>query len=287
MEKLQELFQQSGLTITELATQLGMSRPAISAALKGKYQGRKDLGCDIEKFLTQYIAKNGKAGQQPSTTFMTSSQKMVLAVLHYTMDDHEFSIITGPSGVGKTHICQAFADTQPGVLYIKMVDGMSYGDIVDEMLEEFHVSFHGDVHRRFKRLIECLNENETRMLIVDEVDLFTKGSAASFLKKVSIFREIYEKGFPVVLVGLPALAKRLRESEERYIYSRIGYFRSIKAVDPGELMAFWQHLGGGTEPEVPDVIRQAGQKAYLRTIGKVFARSQLIGIRPAMGLIFE
>ncbi len=287
MDKLQELFQRSGLTVTAISAQMGMSRPAISAALKGKYNGRKDMGSDIEIFLTRYVAEKGKAGQLSTTTYLTSHQKMVLAVLHYTMDDHEFSIITGPSGVGKTYVCQHFTETQPGVRYIKMVDGMSYGDVVDEMLESFDIHMHGDVHRRFKRLLECLDENEIRMLIADEVDLFTKGSAASFLKKVSIFREIYETGIPVVMVGLPALEKKLRESEEKYIYSRIGYFRRIKSVDAGELRDFWQHLGGGTEPEVPDVIRQASQKAYLRTLQKVYARSQIIGIRQAMGLIFE
>ncbi len=282
--ELKELLQKSGINTQQIASDLNISKSAVYQALRGEYQGKKDVSQKIEDYLVKKIA----AGQQ-SPNFLTSGQKQVLTILHYTLQDKEFAIVTGPSGVGKSYACREFCNKRPGCLYLKMIDGMSYGDVVDSLLEPFSVHVKGPIHRRFLRLIQVLKDNDVKMVIADEADLFTKGSSATFLKKVSIFREIYEAGIGVMLVGLPDLEKKLRDSEERYIYSRIGYARKLKGIEPDELEQFWIHLGGPETNEVAKVIRHATCKAYLRTLKTIINRSKLdnFTVVQACGLLFE
>lgn len=284
MDKLQELFKQSGMTVTELSVQLGISRTAVSAALRGKYTGSKDISYKIEKYLENKVSA-GKGSD--ALAYLTNGQKTVLAVLHYTLEDSEFSIISGPAGVGKTYVCQYFATNRNDILYFKMIDGQSHGDIIDMMMAHFGIHQKGSIIRRFNKLVEALKVNKIRMVMADEVDLFTKGSKAAFLKKLSVFREIYELGISVILIGLPDLEKQLRETDEKYIISRIGYSRKIKDVGTSELMDFWTHLGGSVGDDATLAIRKATQCAWLRTLKKIYSRSQLVGVRQATSLIFE
>ena len=282
---LQVLLKSAGLTITQLAVLSGLSRSTVSKILSGKYDNHtgkehRDL---LERILSDKIAAGRK-----TPSFMTGGQKLILAVLIYTLEDKEFSIITGPSGTGKSHACHQFTAENPRVMYYKMVDGMSAGDIIDMMLESLGSVVKGHVSHRFKRLLELIHEEEVNMIIADEVDLFTKSTQASFLRKLSIFREIWETGIPVAIIGLPELEKQIRESEETYIYSRIGYSRRLKTVESKEMREFWKAIGGNPDEDgVTDAIRKASGNAWMRTMLKIYNRSKLVGVKAACNLIFE
>ncbi len=282
---------------SQVALRAGVSKGSVGALFSGREVSDDVKGkiLDAVQYLlmTAEVEKTGRpvaAGLPEKTSGFTSkSQQMALAVLDFCLEEREFSIITGASGVGKTFVVQRFAADHPGVLLVKMQDAMSYGDILSLMLSGMSLNCAGNNYTRLQKVTESIKRYD--MLIVDEADLFVKGSKDAFLKKMGIFRECYEAGVAVALVGLPELEETLKVAGETYIYSRIGYNRRMK-VETEELSEFWKHLGGeipdtgNVARAVADVMREAAHRAWFRTVEKIYLRSQRVGIPQAAELIF-
>ncbi|MBW1801461.1 MAG: ATP-binding protein [Deltaproteobacteria bacterium] len=222
--------------------------------------------------------------ESETTAFITKGQKVCRAVLSFTEQDKEFSLITGPSGIGKSEIAKMYAKENDGVLMVEMKEAMTYGDILTMLLEVMGQSPSGSNYKKFCKLTDAAPAY--RMLIVDEADLFCKGTVNSFLKKISIFRQIYESGLGVCLIGLNILEERLRESGETYIYSRFGYQRKLGGISPDELAAFWKQLGGKESDNLVEILRMSASRAWLRTLEKIYLRSKRVGVMSATALIF-
>lgn len=287
-QRLKDASERHGLSGAELARISGKSPATVSQVLKGSYKGRPEAAEEILDSVQTHVAGLARS---PQSEWTTEGQTLIQSLLAFTYEDAEFSVITGPSGIGKTHTLLAFARRNPGCLYIRCAEGMSPGDIIAFLCQALDLGgASGTILQRLRRCIEAMRSRQIRMVLVDEADLLVGDEANSrrILKKLSFFREINESGVGVALVGLESFEEALRRTGETYVMSRIGYFRKTKAVSPVELEHFWQSLGHCLDDDGRRALRIAPKAGFFRFLAKLSNRAKLLGgdVKGAMLLLF-
>jgi hypothetical protein len=161
-----------------------------------------------------------------------------------------FSVVVGPSGIGKTYTAEMFRSKFADVQYFRCAEGMCMGDVIDSLLEVTGAPGYGSNTQKLKRAIRALKDQGVKMLLVDEADLLvTDGSKPKILKKISVFREVKEAGIAVALIGLESFETALRAVGETYVTSRIDLFRHAGGPTQAELAHFMAYLGFDPETE--------------------------------------
>ncbi len=219
----------------------------------------------------------------PLAGFTTVGQQIIRAVLQASLDDGEFSLVTAPSGAGKTTVGIDFCD-QSGAAYFKCRRSMGLGSLLDALCEHFHLSISGTNDRKLGRLAR-LPERGVPLLLVDEADLLTSKRGDAFLQMIEVFRELKEDGLPVVLMGLPDLEQTIRAQAASYIYSRLGYYANVQAPTSDELVRFAELLNLG-EKHRRRVIVNASHRGFFRYVAQVAKRAALVGEEAALGLVY-
>lgn len=132
-----------------------------------------------------------------------------------------------------------------------------------------------------------------RFLIVDEADLLMGNrTRRNVLRLVEVFRQLYESGCGVVLVGLPVLHKALSAAGETYVFSRIGYLRQVGSPTDDFLAMYWKSLVDDY-PEAMEkagpVVYQARRAGFFRYLEKLADLVRLFSgdVEEALGLMFR
>ncbi len=287
LEQLQGLIRERALSNSEVARITGKSAATVSQVLSGKYKGRPETCGEMaaslqEHFAAPAVIQDGK--------WRTHGQTVIYSMLSLTYEDQEMSCITGPSGIGKTYTARTFATEREDVLYWRARDGMSVGDVLSSLLSEVGAPDHGTNTKKLFRLIEALKARQVCMVICDEADLLVnEQNKGRLMKKLVCFRELYEAGIAVVLLGLDSFELSLRNAGETYFLSRLGYFQKIDTVLIPELKEFWKGLGGNPEDaEGRLALSLAPKRGALRFLFKVFRRATAMGsVKNALSLMFN
>lgn len=253
MEQLLNTVQSLGLSNADIARISGKSTGTVSQVLSRKYKGRREVVGEIASSLEAYSAKMAADMEEArdGTKWYTDGQNLIMSVLFLTYKTQGFSVVVGPSGIGKTYTAQSFLDKHSGdVQYLRCADGMCMGDVIDALLETTGTPCYGSNSQRLKRAIRALKGQGVRMLLVDEADLLvTDGSKPKILKKISVFREVKEAGIGVSLIGLESFDTALRIVGETYVTSRIDLFRHANIPTAAELEHYMACLGVDPETE--------------------------------------
>ncbi len=274
--ELKKAIETAGVKISEIAEALNLPRSSLSLLIHGKYKNEK-----LRERIMEYLAERAERPENVGRYFQTEGQKRILAVLEATLEDREFSLIVGPSGVGKTYTVQEFISKRKGnIVYFKITKLMSAGEVLRQLCMAVGTPSYGSNGTKMQRL--KIKAEEFDMIIVDEADLLVdREKPKSFLKKIEIFRELAEVT-AVVLVGLPELDEAIYENARSYVYSRIGYYARVLEPTPEELWEF-ARLRGITSKEV---ISGAIGRGYFRFIEKVAKRAGKIGEKFAVALMY-
>ncbi len=247
--QLQETVQDLGLSNADVARISGKSTGTVSQVLGGKYKGRPEVVGEIAEALAAWH-KTQEERQEVREVWFTDGQKLIQSVLGLTYATQGFSVVVGPSGIGKTYTARNFNDKHHDVLYLRCADGMCMGDVIDALLDLTGTACYGSNSQRLRRAIRALLEQGVRMLLVDEADLLvTDGSRPKILKKISVFREVKEAGIGVSLIGLESFDTALRTVGETYVTSRIDMFRKAGVPSARELGHYMANLGIDPETE--------------------------------------
>jgi DNA transposition AAA+ family ATPase len=273
-------------SLTEVAQELGVSKATVSQIRAGKYHGNKETEDRISAVLTERgLMSADEAAPEPVITgFETEGQRLIRATLAATLESREFSLITAPSGVGKTHSARRYKAETPGVWYYKVQKSLSVSGMTRVLCDLWQLRTSGSNEQRLLRLMDAVKAGVARMLILDEVDLFIDPRRpTSFLDRLEICRELYEAGLAVALVGLPELETAIRAETQSYVWSRLGYYAPVMAPAPDEVFAFCRQAG---IQQVQEVANRANRRGYFRYVSKVAERAQLVGEEAALGLVY-
>lgn len=275
-------------SLTEIASDLGVSKATVSLVNQGKYNGSSETKERIEKRLgrrsSATTASSSVQSRGDDLPFETSGQRILRSLLQATLEDREFSLITGPSGVGKTHVAQRFVMTIPRAHYFKVQANLSTGGLTAVLCDLLQIHATGNNEQRLLRLKAAIRDGACELLVLDEADLFVnQRRPTEFIGKIEICRELFESGLAVALVGLPSLEEAIRSHTQSYIWSRLGYFAPLQAPHPDELYAFCQ-LCGLTGSS--DQITWANRRGYFRLLKKIATRAHRVGETEAAGLVY-
>ncbi len=285
--RIKSFMDEKNRSSADVARIAGKSPSTISQILKGTYPGRPEVA---EEVLAAIVSHELETASSENPDWSTNGQQLIQSLLSFTYEDREFSVITGPSGIGKTHTIKRFMEKNPHCVYFRCTESMCASDVVTGLAEALGVTLTGSSTRMIRRCVQIMRDRDVRLVVIDEADLLVGDdkSKRRILKKLSYFREINEAGIGVAMVGLESFENAIRAAGETYVLSRIGYYRKATGTSIAELFEYWEHQGLTVDDDTRYAVNLAQKGGYLRLLKKLVVRVQQgFNVREALKLMFN
>ena len=219
-----------GITLGKIADAIGKREGTVSGVLNGKYDSSKSelYAAAIETFLDKVIAANApKKETQNGGVWLSLAQQKIKERI-YKMEQTRlsfFELILGESGMGKTYLLQKLTGELGGI-YVKARKSLSASAFMRLLLRAVGEKPKGNTDDKFEQFCEAIANLKTRLIVIDEADLFVRDNDLTFERKFELLREIYEfskrenLGIAVIAVGIGVLKKRI-DRLGGYLQSRL------------------------------------------------------------------
>ena len=265
-----ELCQAYGETLETIGKAIGKGGGTVSGVINGKYASSKAelYETAIEAYLARVLAANApkKEPNAPKSEVWLSTAQEKIRDRIFKMNGSNlsfFELILGESGMGKTFLLEMTARELGGV-YVKARKSLSASAFMSLLLRAIGEKPSGNTDDKFEAFCEAITQSKTRLIIVDEADLFVKDNDLTFERKFELLREIYEYGkrnnlgIAVIAVGLGVLKKRI-DKLGGYLQSRLTYSPEM-VLSRDELIKIGQM--NGIEGEIAEFLAE-GDNARL------------------------
>lgn len=219
---------ETGISQSRLAKQLGFSPSTLSQFLSSSYKGDvENVYITTRKFLNLQKQKI-EAPQRPNFV-MTEIADEIMTVLAFTQINNDMGAYVGDPGIGKSMTCKKFKDDNPNVVYISISPATkSPIALLDEMLDALDKQESGTSAVKQRALIKEL-KNTGKMFIIDEAHHLTAMS-------INTIQAIYDAAeTPIFLTGNPLVLDQMgngRIAEFAQFFSRIGIHRKFTGKKP-------------------------------------------------------
>lgn len=137
-----------------------------------------------------------------------------------------YGAIIGKPGIGKSHLCECFAASDPNCIYVSASQGINvkYRPILKLIQQELRGELYLNAHRTTQDLeeeISCSLANDDYWLLIDESQNIDRGVIRTLLGFNDYLRG---PNIPVVLIGNPQTLRSQRSDDFALdqIHSRIG-----------------------------------------------------------------
>jgi len=194
-----------------LAKEIAEKESTLSQVLADKYPRSKDGGAEaIDRVLRkvdQFIAKNEETSKAPKRApfAWTTVAEDIRAVVNTTVVLRSIGVCYGSAGIGKTCTLKALLAEYAGSFLITITDDIrSITQLFAEIGDTIGVGHHLACRTTRKLLVNELEDSQ-RLCMVDEAH----HASLEFLNALRQLQD--ECRFPMVLVGMPRLARNLME----------------------------------------------------------------------------
>lgn len=276
VDELKAYRDRVGLSLTELARRLSCSKSKISMVLNGKYENAQNEAAEMLKRLS--VTEAG---------FSTVEQQTIEAILSFCREDMELGLVVGISGMGKTHVCKKFESEHADVFRFQPTEFSTTRSLLRSMGDALGVKVYGTIEERLKKVIGAIRQKGYRLLIIDEADVLDdnkKGS--SVIRKFAVFRQMFEAGIGVVLVGLPGLDDAINRLPG-YIQNRISYFRKYDRISRESMRRYLEQMVPEADEEsTSEAIENAEANGGFRYLRMFAEKGKKIGYKSVLGIIW-
>ncbi len=243
INQIKQLLADKAYTQTQIAKEIGYTGGALSAYLKGTYNGDNDK---LEAALADWLSAREKKTQQfiEAPAFIeTTTAKQIFGDLDFVKYLGGIAIIYGASGVGKTKAAQQYRNSHANVWMITVSPSRSS---LNEVLYEMALALNmNDAPRRKGKLSRELERKLTGtegLMIIDEADHLPYDA----LEEIRIMQEATGIGF--VLIGNDKVYNRMRGGtnqahEFARLWSRIATKTSIQKSKKTDIKAVAEAWG--------------------------------------------
>jgi len=194
-------------SLVTVATAIGVSDTAVSRYVNGKYNGNLD---NLENKIGSYLSRVSERGDAWSDIIVnTSVMDNVMRTIRLVHNMRVMGLITGPAGIGKTKSCEAYQQSNPGVILVTAsVDGKSIKGIVSDLYWKVAGKELRGTARAGRQAIINRLKGADRAILIDEAHKLVNDSYQEL-------KHIYDQtGCPIILVGTHSVYDRL--VDERY-----------------------------------------------------------------------
>lgn len=267
-----EYAEGAGLSASELAHQLGISRTNVFKFINGSFQPKR--ASVVESMLNWY--KNWKAAQEKQQTkqeetqdqfIQTQTSSTVYASLTYAHKFKDIALVVGGAGIGKTTTIREYQKHNRSVHLVECTpNNTTKGGVLRAITMRLGMHIpRGNVDLLESHIVKNL-KNTDSLIVLDEAQFLS-------MSAIETVRRIHdETDIGVALVGNEKVRNQMigtrRAQEFAQLYSRIGKQVKLNKTKKADVLAILQSYDLG-EPEQELLVKIAKQPGALRQMKKV------------------
>ncbi|WP_027364002.1 AAA family ATPase [Desulfotruncus alcoholivorax] len=283
---LKKLVSEEGTTVSDIAREIGLSRPAVSRYLNGNYPESEEMLTAVRGYLSR-IGRLGESSDnaevvKPTTPkfkknikelgfIVTEDSKRVYGTCQACHRDNEFGLITGNPGTGKTFALEAYQrENFLNVVIVTCDKTSTVKSVLIDIAEALETDPKGSSSTLLRKIVKELKKHK-RLIIVDEADLVTGPQV------LEVIRAVYDKSknCGIILCGNNVLEERiLMYAEDRpemaRLRDRIGYYSNLSGISENEANEFLD--GVNLAPEARKMLASIGRRRGIRQLVKALGR---------------
>lgn len=225
---VQEKIDNREITQTDLARRIGMSAPAVSAWIKGRYEGNVSaLNEKINKYFN-FEEEQKQLFKPVQIPFVeTTVSETVKNYAKLVQMDNEIGVVYGASGLGKTTALKDYAKNMHGVIILEPDEDCHPTYLIEELYDKLGCGGQTRSVYMKKEIISRLKESN-RLIIVDEAENL-------MINCFKALRKLHDKTdctFGLLFVGTHRLYHNLLklQGDFEYLTNRIGYSAELKKL---------------------------------------------------------
>lgn len=220
LEVYRSTNRQKPLTMSVLATELGVSATRVNKYLVGKPEGNVE---ELEARIADLLKAASTRMVNDIAPFETNVTQTIKATFELIRKTNDVGLISGPAGVGKTMSVRMYLETHPTTLAISVPRWLRNEAGFTSLL--FNAGDNRDWNGITPRAVYLVNRlrNSNRLIIIDNAQRLTAGARAF------IFDFHDETGCPIAMLGNPEVLHAIRKVDQHF--SRIGIYQEVKIAD--------------------------------------------------------
>ncbi len=182
----------------------------------------------------------------PDFFYFSQSHTTALEWISYAIEQHEFGLVIGEVGSGKTVLSRCIVDRLPEDEYrICWIINPQLNAI--SMLKEIYRQLFQEEPKFFKRdvlnqlqqgLAGLMEENVFPLVVIDEAQMIPRKQVFDELRLLSNFQTDKSNLLSIILLGQPELKRRFSHPAYRSLLQRIRFTVHLKPLDPEETLNY-------------------------------------------------
>ena len=270
--RLREHIEAGGISLADAARGIGMSAPAVSSWLGGKYRGDNER---VAGLVGRWLDTE-RSIAETRTGILARHADLAVTLTVQTLAEHaqanaDMVLAYGAAGGGKTHALERFCDARASAFYVAMSPAVtSVAVVLGRIADALDVGGGVTTAARLERAVVESLSNRNAVLVVDEAHHLS----AALLDAVRCVHDM--AGCGVVLAGNEPLWSRLASGERAaQLVSRVGVRRRFRSPSEADVLALaGTLLGRAPAGKGLQAVLDAGRgRGHLRAVVKLLAQA--------------
>lgn len=250
LSNVSKYMEKNKLTKEQFANEIKISRPVLSKAMNGKYDGNIE---NVENTIIEYLKNKGEYSdilppivekeikniEERPDFYKTKDAANIIGICKAAQEQHGLGIIVGNSGYGKSYTLRQYAKL-PKTCYIECDDTMSTKDLVEAIQKTIGIpATYGTVWKRLEGIKDFFNINKGYVIIIDEADKLINRSTQ---KKLELLRAIFDQcEVGLVIAGEPQLEVLIKTYLNRFA-NRIDFYTKLNGLSKLEVKSYLEYF---------------------------------------------
>ncbi len=185
----------------------------------------------------------------PKYLFMSTPHATAIEWMKMAIEEHEFGLITGEVGSGKTVLSRYLVDTLPEDKYrVAWIINPSMS--ATQLLKEIYLQLFEKKPPYFKsslinsmqeELVNLFLNNIYPVVIIDEAQTIPDSKVFEALRLLSNYQTDEQFLISILLFGQPELARKLKRKQYRAFVQRVRFTLTLEPIDNSEVEKYIQH----------------------------------------------
>ncbi|MDP4191305.1 MAG: AAA family ATPase [Bacteroidota bacterium] len=185
----------------------------------------------------------------PRFLFLSTPHASAIEWMRLAIEQHEFGMITGEVGSGKTVISRHLVDTLTEEKYkIAWIVNPSFSpsqllkEIYFQLFEEKAPHSKSAIIKSMQEgLVKFYLENKYPVVIIDEAQAIPSTKAFEELRLLSNYQTDDQNLLSIILIGQPELSKKLKRKNYRAFLQRLRFTITLEPLSLDEIGEYLQH----------------------------------------------